>query len=93
MAKFEIGNKEGTKRGPNKLTRTVKGTVLDVFNELQESEEHNLKKFAENHPKEFYIIAAKLIPTELMGNVTTTVTHKITLNPKPKNDSGERVSD
>jgi len=90
---FKPGEGGRPKGVPNKLSRTVKQTVLDVFNILQDTPDHNLTKFAEKYPRDFYAIAAKLIPTELMGNVTTTVTHKITLNPKPKNDSGERISD
>lgn len=60
------GRKPGSQ---NKLTKTVKEHVLNVFNELQESEEYNLLKFAEKNPKEFYQIAAKLIPTEVDATV------------------------
>ena len=73
MAKFVKGNKEGAKRGLNKITRTVKETVLMVFNKLQEDATANLEAFAKEYPKEFYAIAAKLIPTELTANVTGTV--------------------
>lgn len=60
-------------RGPGKLTKTVKETVLSVFNELQEDQKHNLKAFAEKHPRDFYSIAAKLIPTEITGTVKTVI--------------------
>lgn len=61
-------------RGPNKLTRTVKETVLSVFNDLQSDPKHSLKAFAEKNPRDFYNIAAKLIPTEIKGNVKETIT-------------------
>ncbi len=54
---------------PNKLTKTVKETVLEVFNKLQESKEHNIEAFAQKYPRDFYNIAAKLIPTEIQAKV------------------------
>lgn len=62
---FEKGNPGKPKGATNHLTRTVKETVLAVFNELQGDEKNNLKAFAEKHPRDFYQIAAKLIPTEI----------------------------
>lgn len=56
----------------NKFTKTVKETVLSVFQELQEDPRHNLKAFAKENPKEFYNIAAKLIPTEMSGGLKLT---------------------
>lgn len=49
----------------NKLTKTVKERVTEVFNDLQEDPVANMKNWAKNEPTEFYKIAAKLIPTEL----------------------------
>lgn len=68
--KGEGGRPKGIK---NKITRTVKETVLDVFNHLQHDEEAklkraNLKEWAKDHPRDFYQIAAKLIPTEVQGS-------------------------
>ena len=65
------GRKKGT---PNKLTKTVRETVLGVFNDLQEHPKANLQKWAEENPKEFYQIAAKLIPTEITGNALQDIT-------------------
>lgn len=59
-------------RGPGKLTKTVKETVLAVFTELQGEEKHNLKAFAEKYPRDFYQIAAKLIPTDIKADVKHT---------------------
>ena len=77
MAKklFEKGNKAAAKRGPNKMTTTVKAAVLDTFNRLQQDEEHNLDSFAKKFPKEFHVLASKLIPTEVTAQVEAT--HKV----------------
>jgi hypothetical protein len=68
---FKKGSIGRPKGATNLLTRTVKDTVLNVFMELQGDEKHNLKAFAEKHPKDFYIIASKLIPTEVNANIQT----------------------
>lgn len=67
--KGEGGRPVGAK---NIVNRTVKETVLEVFNKLQEGEK-SLFKWAEQEPTEFYRIAAKLIPTELTGTVKHTI--------------------
>lgn len=59
------GRKQGSQ---NKLTATVKETVLAVFNDLQEDPKVNLKTFGRKYPRDFYNIAARLIPTELTGH-------------------------
>ena len=61
----------------NKLTRTVKETVLAVFNELQEDPKVKLSAWAKHEPTEFYKIAAKLIPTEVQAKVQGTVNNFI----------------
>ena len=63
-------------RGQGKLNKTVKETVLAVFNELQSDPKVKLSAWAKDEPTEFYKIAAKLIPTEVAGNIDS----KITLN-------------
>ena len=63
----EGGRKPGSQ---NKLTRTVKEAVRLAFMELQKDSKVNLVKWAKENPKDFYNIAAKLIPTELSGTVT-----------------------
>lgn len=64
-------------RGPGKITRTVKETVLNVFNQIQEDPKVKLEAFAKKYPRDFYNIAAKLIPTELSGNIDHIVKLKI----------------
>lgn len=68
---FKPGDERaGRKAGvQNKLTRTVKETVLAVFNDLQEDPQANLTSWAKSEPTEFYKIAAKLIPTEVKATV------------------------
>lgn len=66
---FEKGNSGRPVGAKNKLTTTVKETVLAVFNKLQDDPKANLEAFAKKHTRDFYQIAAKLIPTELTGTV------------------------
>lgn len=76
---FKKGNPGKPKGAQNKLTKTVKEVVLATFNTLQKSKEHNLIAFAEKNPKEFYQIAAKLIPTEInakVGKMTLEIVRK-----------------
>lgn len=51
----------------NHVTKTVKQTLLEVFNEIQEDPALSLKTFAAKYPRDFYNIAARLIPTEITG--------------------------
>ena len=60
-------------RGQGKLNRTVKETVLAVFNELQSDPKAKLSAWAKDEPTEFYKIAAKLIPTEVTGTLKTVI--------------------
>lgn len=71
--KFKPGNPGKPKGTLNHLTKTVKETVLAVFNELQNDPKSDLKAFAEKYPRDFYQIAAKLIPTDIKADVTTTL--------------------
>lgn len=61
----------------NKLTRTVKETVLQVFNDLQDDPNVQLGEWAKKEPTEFYKIAAKLIPTEITATLKTTFRVKV----------------
>lgn len=66
---FKPGNPGRPKGSTNHLTKTVKETVLAVFNDIQSDPKVNLRKFAKDYPRDFYAIAAKLIPTEITGSV------------------------
>lgn len=69
--RFKKGEGGRPKGAVNKLTKTVKEVVLDTFNKLQSDKQHNLLKFAQDNPTEFYKIAAKLIPTDIKAEVKT----------------------
>lgn len=74
VTQFKPGNKGKPKGAQNHLTKTVKETVLSVFNDLQADPKANLKAFAKKYPRDFYQIAAKLIPTEINAKL-----NKVTL--------------
>lgn len=66
---FQPGNPGRPKGTQNHLTKTVKETVLAVFNQIQTNPKVKLSQFAIDHPRDFYAIAAKLIPTEISGKI------------------------
>lgn len=84
MARFEKGQGGRPKGAENKLTKTVKETVLAVFNEMQDDPKVNLLEFGKKYPKDFYQIAAKLIPTEVNANVESTGIKSILIEPASK---------
>lgn len=66
---FKAGQGGRPKGATNRLTRTVKETVLAAFNDLQNDPKANILTWAKDQPTEFYKIASKLIPTELNATV------------------------
>lgn len=54
------------------LSQQIKETVLEVFNKLQEDPKNNLLAFAKKYPRDFYAIAAKLLPTEIKADLQRT---------------------
>lgn len=65
--KGEGGRKKGA---TNKANRLVKDVVSDVFNHLQidpkaKKKRADLKSWSQDHPRDFYTIAAKLIPVQM----------------------------
>jgi hypothetical protein len=92
MAKFQKGNNANPNGRPKgaigKLNKTVKETVLNTFNKLQEDKSHNLEAFARKHPREFYLIASKLIPTEMIGTTETII--KVTI-PEERQLNSENI--
>ncbi len=69
---FKKGNPGKPKGAVGKVTKTVKETVLAVFNDLQADPKANLTAFAQKYPRDFYAIASKLIPTEVTAAVEHT---------------------
>lgn len=68
---FKKGEGGRPKGAVNKLTKTVRDVVQDTFDELQEDKRYSLKAFAKEYTKEFYQIAAKLIPTNIKAELST----------------------
>lgn len=68
---FEKGHKlSGSRKGkPNKVTKDVKDTFLEVFNKLQENDKVKLEKWGEENPTDFYKLCSKLIPTAIEAKV------------------------
>jgi len=65
----------GRRKGQtNRITKTVKETVLNVFTDIQGDPKVNLTAFARKYPRDFYQIAARLIPTEISGQLDSVVT-------------------
>lgn len=69
--KGQSGNPKGKIKGTqNTYTKTVKEVVLAVFHELQSDRTHNLKAFAKKYPRDYYQIAAKLLPLEIKAHLS-----------------------
>lgn len=75
---FRKGEKKQNqgKRGPSKLTRTVKEAFERVFHDMQRDPKSpsSLGQWAIAEPTEFYKIAAKLIPTDIKASVSGSIT-------------------
>jgi hypothetical protein len=84
--RFKPGNAGKPVGTQNKLTRTVKETVLAVFNELQDDPKTSLQAFAVKYPRDFYQIAAKLIPTDVKATIETENVKVNLVFPKPKSE-------
>lgn len=78
-----------TKGTVNKVNATVKERVLSVFNELQNDPNVNLYDFGRKYPREFYQIAAKLIPTEVSAGISITGIKSLTIEPIRSKDSNK----
>lgn len=95
MAKEDTQFKEGNPGRPagvqNKLTKTVKETVLAVFNKLQEDDNFSLEWFAKKYPRDYYAIAAKLIPAEM--NIKAATRHTIRIVRQEGNEPIQDAAD
>jgi len=74
FAKGNNANPRGRPTGAiGALTKTIRERVLETVNTLQTLPGHTLLDFAKEHPKDFWPIAAKLIPTEIVATLDHTV--------------------
>lgn len=67
---FKPGEGGRPKGIPNKITRMVRDVFAEVFNELQTEDEYkhySLKEWATREPTEFYKLASKLIPVQVIN--------------------------
>lgn len=62
---FKKGNPGKSKGTLNTITKTIRERVLDAFNELQDDPVANLVAWGKREPTAFYMIASKIIPTEV----------------------------
>jgi hypothetical protein len=69
------GRKTGGRQpgSPNKVTKTVKEAFEAAFRTAQELPGLKLDDWAQANPTEFYKVCAKLIPSEIKGQVDHTV--------------------
>ena len=80
--RFKKGNPGKPKGATNLITRTVKEGVLAQFCSMQddpnnEAYKNRLEKFAAKYPREFYAMAARLIPTEIHAKINKVELHVI----------------
>lgn len=66
------GRKKGSVNETTKIIRNVREVVLNAFNDMQKDPKNNILIWGKSNPKDFYMIAAKLIPTEISATVDAT---------------------
>jgi hypothetical protein len=71
---FKKGEKKPNqgKRGPSKVTKTVKEAFEAAFRTAQELPGVKLDDWAQANPTEFYKVCARLIPSEIKGQMEHT---------------------
>lgn len=72
------------KGSQNKITKAFKEILIETIHALEDNSDKKeddpktgLMAFAEKHPKEFYRIASKLVPQEMVGELTGEVIIKV----------------
>lgn len=61
------GRVKGSVSEKQKVFNTVRDSVLAAYQELQNDPKANIISWGRTNPKDFYMIASKLIPTEISG--------------------------
>lgn len=87
MGKFEKGHEKlgGRQKGDkNKVTKAFKEILTETIHALEDNSDKGedeaktgLLEFAKKNPKEFYRIASKLVPQEMVGELTGEVTIRV----------------
>lgn len=78
LTQFKEGNAGKPKGTVNKLTRSFREALTEAFNELQKDPEANLVVWGKKNTTAFYMIASKLIPTEINHSLDNKVIRVIT---------------
>jgi hypothetical protein len=67
---FKKGEAKGRPKGAvGAFTKTVKDTVLEAFQEAQKDPKTSIMGFLQKYPRDFYQIAAKLIPLDVKAEI------------------------
>jgi hypothetical protein len=96
---FEKGHKLGKGRpkgSENELTKqmkTVKETLIAVFNKRQENPKTSLEAFADEFPREFHAMVAKVIPTEVNAQITSDGIANLVISPASNRKDGQSDTD
>ncbi|KKN74637.1 hypothetical protein LCGC14_0388390 [marine sediment metagenome] len=73
------GNKTGGRQSgsKNKVGKAFKDLLTETYQALEDDPKHGLKKFAEEHPSDFYRICSKLVPQEMAAELTGELTIRV----------------
>ncbi len=84
----ESGNPDGRPVGSvNLVTKTVRDTFIEVFLEAQTNPRFrkvSLRRFVLDYPRDFYQLAARIIPTEIRAEFRAPDGLTINFNADPK---------
>lgn len=77
--KFEKGNPGKPAGATNHVTRSVKEVIAKAVQDAQADPKHpaNVANFSKEFPREFWQVAAKLIPEEIRAALTHSVTPEV----------------
>lgn len=81
-----VGRKTGgrQKGTPNRTTTAIKDAFKEAFDDMGGVQA--LVKWGKANPGQFYPLAARLIPTEVNGNVAASLTIELVRFSEPKDD-------
>jgi len=59
-----LTNRNGRPKGTKNKFTNLKAAFLNVFKDLQDDKDANLSAFAKKHPRDFYVLVSKMLPTK-----------------------------